>query len=89
MNKHFQVIAFVLLAAQATHCALLATNLPNSSLKTPKDRKLIFTWDRDEEFNRREDRERCGFISQGGNGSTVQRDDAAAHHQDSAAADRV
>jgi hypothetical protein len=72
MNKHFQVLAFILLAAEAARCALLTTGLASLSPKTPKDRKLIFTWDRDEEFNRREDRERCALISQRGNGSAVQ-----------------
>ena len=72
MNKHFQALAFILLVAEAAHCAILATNLPNRSEKTPKDRKLIFTWDRDEEFFRREDRERCRIISQGGDGPAVQ-----------------
>ncbi len=72
MNKHFQVLAFILLAAEATRCALLTTSLSSPSPKTPKNRKLLFTWDRDEEFNRREDRERCELISQRGNGSAVQ-----------------
>lgn len=86
MNKHFQALAFILLVAEATRCAILATNQPNPSLKTPKDRKLIFTWDRDEEFFRREDRERCKLNSQRRNGPAFQRDDAAPHHQNPAAA---
>lgn len=72
MNRHFKLIAVILLALEATHCAILVNNAPSFNPKVPKDRKLIFTWDRDEQFKRREDKERCELKSQRGNGETVQ-----------------
>ena len=64
MNKHFRLFAFIVVALEAAHCAILVNNQPSMNSKVPKDRKLIFTWDRDEEFKRREDRERCRLKSQ-------------------------
>lgn len=63
MKALFKRVFCLLLVAQAALGAILADREGPRGRKAPKARKAILTWDRNEEFNRREDRERCELKS--------------------------
>ena len=55
--------AIILLALSLAQAAILIPKSREVEVKTPKNRKLLFTLDREEEFKRRDDRVRCELIS--------------------------
>jgi hypothetical protein len=63
MKIRFEVILVIFLAISFSDSAILMNNVASRSRKVPGNRKLIFSVDRDEEFKRKDDRERCSVIS--------------------------
>ena len=73
--------AIILLVLTLAQAAILIPKANGIGVKTPKNRKLLFTLDREEEFKRRDDRVRCKLISPRRNESASEYTHAKAQHK--------